>query len=207
MQSLPRPIPLEAPQEAHAEPETEEAAPSCPPEAAEVAEAATVVVAGPDTPPKSPGAEPSLGSPTDLAPSIRAPSSEQLSVMSDGEGALMSEKSLLDPQAAPPAPPSEFPVTVRATRPLSLTFLSFGCSGLHTTPALPPPCLLAPRAFVSLASRALAVSHTPVTHSRPLSQLALLDVVRQSHVLAGAIVGVCCGTLYSLRKLSSGLRR
>ena len=66
-------------------------------------------MAGPDTPPKSPGAEAtSTPAATEPTPS---PSSEQLSVMSDGE------KSLLDPLAAPPAAPSEFPMTVRAARP------------------------------------------------------------------------------------------
>jgi hypothetical protein len=85
---------------------------------------------------------------------------------------------LLDPTAAPPPQPADYPYMARAP-----------AMRLHAR------CRIsAARYAVGLGLRAHAL--TPFA-----PQTALLDVVRQSHIVAGAAVGVAAGLAFSLRAL------
>jgi len=128
------------------------------------------------------------------------------------EPALLSDCSLLDPGAAPPPPPSEYPITVRRAR--GAARVSWGADTLENParPSAHPPCAALPLGVAP--TRTPRAPHPPLHGSQPAPrraltpprQLAVLDVVRQSHVLAGAVVGVVCGVAFSLRKIRTGWR-
>jgi hypothetical protein len=119
----------------------------------------------------------------------------------------LADSCLLDKTAAPPPAPSDYPYMVRGASQRAVRArkgahrqrlaLALGCScGPDVTAGGFAP-LTRSCAFcfpLSLSSCA----PPPLSLCR---QTALLDVVRQSHVIAGAAVGVAAGLVFSLRAL------
>ena len=91
---------------------------------------------------------------------------------------------LLDPSAAPPPQPADYPYMAR-----------------HPSAQRSAAAPLRPRACGSW-QQCRCVDHLGSRAHCPFApQTALLDVVRQSHIVAGAAVGVAAGLAFSLRAL------